>query len=150
MADQDSNEPASCVDIAGLPTDALILQGSNRRSSKGSPSGSLAGISKLEKSEKSWIAGNFQRRECIKIVKDGKKTTSEENPVCKCGRTKLDHDATVAREDTSDQWTPERCTRLLPTDAYGEIEFLGQGKQTKRSPVSDFVVILILNRALQC
>ncbi|KAL9966190.1 hypothetical protein ACROYT_G024228 [Oculina patagonica] len=80
------------------------------------------------------IAGNFQRLECIKIVKDVKKTTSEENPMCKCGRPKLLHDVTVAREDTSDQWTPERCTRQLPTDAYGEIEFLGQGSQTKRSP----------------
>lgn len=56
--------------------------------------------------------------------------------MCKCGRTKSLHDANVAREDTSEQWTPERCTRQLPTDAYGEIEFLGQGSQTKRSPVS--------------
>ena len=31
---------------------------------------------------------------------------------------------------------PERCTRQLPTNAYGEIDFLGQGKQAKRSPVS--------------
>ena len=56
--------------------------------------------------------------------------------MCKCGRPKLLHDANVAREDTSDQWTPERCTRQLPTDAYGEIDFLGQGSQAKRSPVS--------------
>ena len=57
--------------------------------------------------------------------------------VCKCGRNKSAHDRRVAREDTSnDQWTPERCTRQLPTNAYGEIDFLGQGKQAKRSPVS--------------
>ncbi|KAJ7389833.1 Transient receptor putative cation channel sub M member 2 [Desmophyllum pertusum] len=87
------------------------------------------------KSKKSWIAGNFRKRECIKIVKDTKnKKTSEENPVCNCGRNKFAHDANVAREDAGDQWTPERCTRQLPTDAYGEIDFLGQGSQTKRSP----------------
>ena len=56
---------------------------------------------------------------------------------CKCGKKKSAHDSNVAREDTSnDQWTPERCTRQLPTDAYGEIDFLGQGKLTKRVPVS--------------
>ena len=59
--------------------------------------------------------------------------------MCKCGRLKSLHDASMAREDTSEQWTPERCTRKLPTDAYGEIEFLGQGSQTKRSPVSIFL-----------
>lgn len=112
--------------------DALI--GSNRRTSKGSLSGSLAGFEQLEKSKKSWIAGKFQRRECIKIVKDAKNTTSEGDPMCKCGRLRSLHDANVTREDTSEQWTPERCTRQLPTDAYGEIEFLGQGSQTKRSP----------------
>ena len=40
------------------------------------------------------------------------------------------------RDDTNDQWTPERCTRQLPTDAYGEIDFLGHGTQTKNAPVS--------------
>ena len=60
--------------------------------------------------------------------------------MCKCGRYKSDHDASVALEDSSDQWTPERCTRQLPTDGYGEIEFLGQGSQTKRSPVSRFLL----------
>lgn len=60
--------------------------------------------------------------------------------MCNCGRNKLAHDANVAREDAGDQWTPERCTRQLPTDAYGEIDFLGQGSQTKRSPVSWFLL----------
>lgn len=36
----------SSVSLAGLPTDALI--GSNRRTSKGSLSGSLAGFEQLE------------------------------------------------------------------------------------------------------
>lgn len=31
-----------------------------------------------QKSKKSWIAGNFQQRECIKIIKDGKKPASGE------------------------------------------------------------------------
>lgn len=53
-----------------------------------------------------------------------------------CGRTKNQHDLNVAREDTGDQWTPERCTRQMQTDAYGEIDFLGTGSQNKRSPVS--------------
>ncbi|RMX42269.1 hypothetical protein pdam_00009856 [Pocillopora damicornis] len=44
------------------------------------------------------------------------------------------HDLNVAREDTGDQWTPERCTRQMQTDAYGEIDFLGTGSQNKRSP----------------
>ena len=58
------------------------------------------------------------------------------NPMCICGRTKNQHDLNVAREDTGDQWTPERCTRQMQTDAYGEIDFLGTGSQNKRSPVS--------------
>lgn len=54
-----------------------------------------------------------------------------------CGRQKSAHDSNIAREEnSSEQWTPERCTRLLPTNAYGEIDFLGQGRQTKRVPVS--------------
>lgn len=56
--------------------------------------------------------------------------------MCMCGRTKNQHDLNVAREDTGDQWTPERCTRQMQTDAYGEIDFLGTGSQNKRSPVS--------------
>lgn len=127
----------SSVSLAGLPTDTAFRQGSSRprRSSKGSLSGSLHGFEQIEKSKKSWIAGNFRCRECIKIIKDGKKLASGEDYVCKCGRNKSAHDRRVAREDTSnDQWTPERCTRQLPTNAYGEIDFLGQGKQAKRSP----------------
>ena len=58
------------------------------------------------------------------------------NPMCMCGRTKNQHDLNVVREDTGDQWTPERCTRQMQTDAYGEIDFLGTGSQNKRSPVS--------------
>ena len=51
--------------------------------------------------------------------------------MCKCGRPTSLHDANVARDDTSDQWTP---------DAYGEIDFLGQRSQTKTSPVSYFII----------
>ena len=61
-----------------------------------------------------------------------------------CGRTKNQHDLNVAREDTGDQWTPERCTRQMQTDAYGEIDFLGTGSQNKRSPVSHCRPWLIL------
>lgn len=125
----------SSVSLAGLPKDVRIpTSGNHRRTSKGSLSGSLAGFEQLEKSKKSWIAGHFRGRECIKIVKDAKKTRSEENPMCMCGRTKNQHDLNVAREDTGDQWTPERCTRQMQTDAYGEIDFLGTGSQNKRSP----------------
>lgn len=130
----------SSVSLTGLPTDTLIQQGSRksgkvRRHSKTSLSGSLQGSEHLEKSKKSWIAGNFRRRECIRIIKDEKKSTDDSNPVCMCGRQKSAHDSNIAREDNStEQWTPERCTRLLPTNAYGEIDFLGQGRQTKRVP----------------
>ena len=38
----------SSVSLAGLPTDTRVLSGSNRRTSKGSLSGSLAGFEQLE------------------------------------------------------------------------------------------------------
>ncbi|XP_074622988.1 transient receptor potential cation channel subfamily M member-like 2 isoform X1 [Acropora palmata] len=105
------------------------------RHSRGSQSGSLHGFELLEKNKKSWIGRNFKKRECIKIIEDVKKTTQLNVPFCKCGRKRSAHDGSIAREDTSsDQWTPERCTRKLPTDAYGEIDFLGLGRQTKRVP----------------
>lgn len=121
-------QTVSSVNLPGRSADT-------RRHSRGSQSGSLHGFEQLEKNKKSWIGATFRRRECIKIVKDSEKTTDSVGAVCKCGRAKSAHDVKIAREDTgSDQWTPERCTRQLPTDAYGEIDFLGQGRQTKRVP----------------
>ena len=70
------------------------------------------------------------------------------NPMCMCGRTKHLHDLSVARDDTGDQWTPERCTRQLPTDAYGEIDFLGTASQNKRSPVSYISLYLMFSSCL--
>ena len=62
------------------------------------------------------------------------------DPVCHCGRKKSRHKQSSLTADLSTtDWTPERCTKPLPTNAYGEIDFQGTGSQ-KRAPVSSFTV----------
>ena len=59
---------------------------------------------------------------------------------CGCGRSPIDHpkDASIVVE-TNVKWSPDICTRRVPTDSYGEIEFIEDS--SSRKPVSFFLIL---------
>ncbi|XP_028517955.1 transient receptor potential cation channel subfamily M member 2 isoform X2 [Exaiptasia diaphana] len=93
----------------------------------------LPRVSSKTNSKKSWIASTFSRRECIRFIVNPKKPDGPD-PDCQCGRAKSKHTSKALGHDTTaTDWNPDRFTRQLPTNAYGEVEFQGTGSQN-RSP----------------
>ncbi|XP_054439279.1 transient receptor potential cation channel subfamily M member 6 [Pteronotus mesoamericanus] len=89
-------------------------------------------------SQKSWIEGVFDKRECNKIIpssKDPHRCTAGcqvcHNLIrCYCGRLIGDHHGTdytrtisAASGDEDEQWSVEKHTMRSPTDAFGTINF---------------------------
>ncbi|XP_037653461.1 transient receptor potential cation channel subfamily M member 6 [Choloepus didactylus] len=90
------------------------------------------------KSQKSWIEGVFNKRECNKIIpgsKDPHRCTSGcqvcQNLIrCYCGRLIGDHQGldypwtvSAARGNENEQWSVEKHTTKSPTDTFGTINF---------------------------
>ncbi|XP_028404438.1 transient receptor potential cation channel subfamily M member 2-like isoform X2 [Dendronephthya gigantea] len=82
------------------------------------------------KGRQSWIHENFFQRDCFKFVANPKKTSGD---VCRCGRTLANHKAAITNHNAVD-WTPETCTKKAPTNAFGEIQFVGSVNQSARAP----------------
>lgn len=66
---------------------------------------------------------------------------------CGCGLTRVKHSKnTIISQDA--EWTPDKCTIRIPTDAYGEIKFDDQTNSTNKpvrigSPFSSFQSIIL-------
>ncbi|XP_023377711.1 transient receptor potential cation channel subfamily M member 6 isoform X1 [Pteropus vampyrus] len=90
------------------------------------------------KSQKSWIEGVFDKRECNKIIpssKDSHRCTAGcqvcQNLIrCSCGRLIGDHDGidyawtiSAANGEENEQWSVEKHTSKSPTDTFGTINF---------------------------
>ncbi|XP_049752146.1 transient receptor potential cation channel subfamily M member 6 isoform X1 [Elephas maximus indicus] len=90
------------------------------------------------KSQKSWIEGVFDKRECNKVIpssKDPHRCTGDcqvcQNLVrCYCGRLIGDHNGvdyswtiSAANNDENEQWSVEKHTTKSPTDTFGTIKF---------------------------
>ncbi|XP_055536936.1 transient receptor potential cation channel trpm isoform X5 [Wyeomyia smithii] len=81
-----------------------------------------------QRTARSWIEANFQKRECIKFIPNVK---NEE--ACCCGQERRTHQLVPGIEPgiAGDLWQPQKHTRPQPTDAYGTIEFQGGAHPTK-------------------
>ncbi|XP_063703057.1 transient receptor potential cation channel trpm isoform X3 [Culicoides brevitarsis] len=77
---------------------------------------------------RSWIEANFQKRECVKFVPSVKDPEK-----CCCGQSRITHPVVPGVEIGSpgDIWIAHKHTRPHPTDAYGTIEFQGGAHPTK-------------------
>ncbi|XP_036847247.2 transient receptor potential cation channel subfamily M member 6 isoform X3 [Manis javanica] len=98
-------------------------------------------------SQKSWIEGVFNKRECNKIIpssKDPHRCTTGcqvcQNLIrCNCGRLIGDHHGidyawtiSAARGNENEQWSVEKHTTKSPTDTFGTINFQ-DGEHTHHS-----------------
>ncbi|XP_017748182.1 PREDICTED: transient receptor potential cation channel subfamily M member 6-like [Rhinopithecus bieti] len=90
----------------------------------------------MKRSQKSWIKGVFDKRECSTVI------PSSKNPHrCYCGRligdhTGIDYSWTIsaAKGKESEQWSVEKHTMKSPTDTFGTINFQ-DGEHTSHAKV---------------
>ncbi|CAL4164580.1 unnamed protein product, partial [Meganyctiphanes norvegica] len=78
-----------------------------------------------------WVESVFNKRECCKFI-----PSSRDNARCCCGQLWQYHadgsPATLRTGEGEDlHWSPQRHTHLMPTDAYGTLEFQGGAHPTK-------------------
>ncbi|XP_045135397.1 transient receptor potential cation channel trpm-like isoform X2 [Portunus trituberculatus] len=76
-----------------------------------------------------WVETVFNKRECIKFI-----PSSKDNARCCCGQLwqyHRDGSPATLRHGEDLHWSPSRHTQLLPTDAYGILEFQGGAHPTK-------------------
>ncbi|KAJ8253025.1 hypothetical protein GJAV_G00208300 [Gymnothorax javanicus] len=73
----------------------------------------------------SWVKQNIKKKECCFYVEDGSKG------VCMCGYPRLHHadDAFKPDQFVGETWNKHKHIREVPTDAYGDISFDGQGQK---------------------
>uniref|UniRef100_A0A8C5WFK8 Transient receptor potential cation channel subfamily M member 4 n=1 Tax=Leptobrachium leishanense TaxID=445787 RepID=A0A8C5WFK8_9ANUR len=81
--------------------------------------------------DQSWIPKLFKKKTCTTFIEDATKDGSTQ--LCQCGIPKINH-VSVAMEDNFgaaivSTWTSAEHTTEEPTDAYGDVEFVGAGKK---------------------
>ncbi|XP_038077470.1 transient receptor potential cation channel subfamily M member 1-like [Patiria miniata] len=85
----------------------------------------------FSQTQKAWIEKNIKRKECGKFISDPRDSRR-----CGCGGTVVQHSqltqtSHVRSSSMSRVWDSNKHTQLLPTDAYGVVEFQGAGHGNK-------------------
>ncbi|XP_077115835.1 transient receptor potential cation channel subfamily M member 4 isoform X1 [Ranitomeya variabilis] len=90
--------------------------------------------------DQSWIPKLFKKKTCTTYIEDNRPglyiNSYRPGPFCQCGLPKQNH-GSVAMEDNFgaaivSTWNSAEHTTEEPTDAYGEIEFVGAGKKLSK------------------
>ncbi|CAH2318941.1 transient receptor potential cation channel subfamily M member 4 [Pelobates cultripes] len=81
--------------------------------------------------DQSWIPRLFKKKTCTTFIEDTSRGSTAQ--LCQCGNPKQNH-VSVAMEDNFgaaivSKWNSAEHTTEEPTDAYGDIEFVGAGKK---------------------
>uniref|UniRef100_A0A6I8QAZ9 Uncharacterized protein n=1 Tax=Xenopus tropicalis TaxID=8364 RepID=A0A6I8QAZ9_XENTR len=82
--------------------------------------------------EQSWIPKLFKKKTCTTFIEDTKDSSSP-TKLCQCGALMINH-VSVAMEDNFgaamvSTWNSAEHTTEEPTDAYGDVEFVGAGRK---------------------
>ncbi|CAH1774148.1 unnamed protein product [Owenia fusiformis] len=90
--------------------------------------------------ETNWITSHINKRVCKKFVekqesdKNGK-VIQKEDPLCICNLKRSEHTEEALSPDAEPRnknWSPSTHTTTKPTDAFGEVEFLGFGQKISK------------------
>ncbi|XP_041432693.1 transient receptor potential cation channel subfamily M member 2 isoform X2 [Xenopus laevis] len=77
----------------------------------------------------SWISENIKKKQCVYFVENPCISDLGKN-VCMCGYTKEQHMAMAIRSqsfESKDSWNVKQHIKEMPTDAFGDISFIGLG-----------------------
>ncbi|XP_074927375.1 transient receptor potential cation channel subfamily M member 4 [Chelonoidis abingdonii] len=97
-------------------------------------------MASIKQRDQAWIPKRFKKKTCTTYVEDPRDTGAP--PQCQCGSPRAEH-VSVAVEDAFgtaivSKWDSDQHTTEGPTDAFGELEFVGAGgKPSKFIRLSD-------------
>uniref|UniRef100_A0A8C4L0H6 Transient receptor potential cation channel subfamily M member 2 n=1 Tax=Equus asinus asinus TaxID=83772 RepID=A0A8C4L0H6_EQUAS len=83
-----------------------------------------------QKNLSSWIPENIKKKECMYFV-ESSKLSDAGKVVCECGYTHEQHleEATWPCAFQGKEWDPKKHVQEMPTDAFGDIAFMGLGQK---------------------
>ncbi|KAK7123104.1 hypothetical protein R3I94_020025 [Phoxinus phoxinus] len=87
------------------------------------------GVAVMPRTDLSWIPNFFKKRVCTTFVEDSFSNGGR----CQCGSTRDTHPSVALGDNFStamvSHWDSTQHSSEQPTDAYGELEFVGAGKR---------------------